>query len=111
MDRLLQAYAGGGATDPADLFALYSAFDAAPVRLNRVLAQVLSALLDQQILRVFEYLGAESALAWGRRGGGVEGFSWGAVRGLLLRRRGRAPVRRLSGREGAADDSARTGPR
>ena len=68
MDRLLQAYAGGGATDPADLFALYSAFDAAPVRLNRVLAQVLSALLDQQILRVFEYLGAESALDWGLKG-------------------------------------------
>ncbi len=59
MERLLDAYARGGSTDPADLFALYSAFDAEPLRLNRVLAQALSALMDQGVLRVLEYFGIE----------------------------------------------------
>ncbi|HLE45591.1 MAG TPA: hypothetical protein VI915_01180, partial [Thermoplasmata archaeon] len=65
MEQLFATYARGGTVDPADLFALYSAFDADPVRLNRVLAQVLSALLDQQVLRLFEYVGKEPFLDWG----------------------------------------------
>lgn len=65
MGRLLATYARGGTTDAADLFALYNAFDADPVRLNRVLAQILSAVMDQQVLRFFEYLGQEKLLDWG----------------------------------------------
>src|SRR3989475_10495947 len=66
--RLLDAYAKGGTTDPADLFALYNAFDADPVRLNRVLAQALSGIVDQYVLRVFEYFGLEPGLDLGVRG-------------------------------------------
>ena len=59
LGRLLDAYARGGTADPADLFALYAAFDADPVRLNRVLAQALSAVIDQSVLRVLRYFGVE----------------------------------------------------
>ena len=68
MARLLDAYGKAGTADPADLFALYNAFDADPVRLNRVLAQALSAVIDQHVLRVFEYFGAETSLDLGIRG-------------------------------------------
>ncbi len=57
MGRLLEDFAAGGTADPADLFALYRGFDADPLRLNRVLAQALSAVIDQAVLRVLEYFG------------------------------------------------------
>jgi hypothetical protein len=68
MARLLEVYGKGGAADPADLFALYSAFDADPVRLNRVLAQALAGILDQYVLRIFEYFGLETFVDLGLQG-------------------------------------------
>ncbi len=65
--RLLDAYGKGGTADPADLFALFAAFDSDPVLLNRVLAQALSGILDQYVLRVFEYFGLEAFADLGLR--------------------------------------------
>lgn len=57
VSALLEAYASGGYVDPADLFALFEALDAEPVRLNTILAQAIDAIVDQYTLRYLDYFG------------------------------------------------------
>ena len=54
--RLLETYAGNGTLDPADLFALFTALDKDDLRMNRVLAQALYAMIDQFALKYMDYL-------------------------------------------------------
>ncbi len=57
ISALLDAYANGGYVDPADLFALFEAMDAAPIRLNTILAQAIDAIVDQYTVRYLDYFG------------------------------------------------------
>jgi len=61
LGSLVQEYAWNGTLDPADLVALYSGMDTRRVPIDIILAQGFNAVIDQFILKLFDYLGIMEA--------------------------------------------------